>query len=135
MFKYLLTAFTNISANYNLNEGIYLPGYMPRAKFLGGDFSIGAPGFGFLIGDQTDIKQYVLEKGWLVPNKDFSSNYTKQYGNEFNYKISLEPLPLLKMDLYGNRTRVRNEVTSFKYDPAEILVKAVNKYLNILFRL
>lgn len=117
MFKYLLTAFTNISANYNLNEGIYLPGYMPRAKFLGGDFSIGAPGFGFLIGDQTDIKQYVLEKGWLVPNKDFSSNYTKQYGNEFNYKISLEPLPLLKMDLYGNRTRVRNEVTSFKYDP------------------
>ena len=62
----LLTSIKNVSAAYTRTDGTTIPGYLPNSSFAGADPNYGAPGIGFLLGSQADLRQKAVRNGWLT---------------------------------------------------------------------
>jgi len=116
----------NVSGSYTRNEGILLPGYARTTRMVGMDENFDAPGWGFVLGQQnTDIwgnqtgNNYALDaarKGYLVVNPNLNQAYTETFSETWNYKISLEPIKSLKIDLTANRQEAVNMASFFRFD-------------------
>ncbi|MFZ4783897.1 MAG: cell surface protein SprA [Flavobacteriales bacterium] len=117
----------NVNYTYTRNEGILLPGYNRRTTVGGFDSDFSGPGVDFLIGGQnTDIwgnpngGNYALEaanNGWLYQQPYLNNQYNETFSETWNYKINLEPIRYLKIELTANRTEGRNNNAFFRYDP------------------
>lgn len=116
----------NASGSYTRNEGILLPGYARSTRMIGMDENFDAPGWGFVFGQQnTDIwgneaaTNYALsaaENGYLVIQPNLNQQYTETFSETWNYKINLEPIKNLKIELSANRQEARNANSFFRFD-------------------
>ncbi|WP_066223570.1 cell surface protein SprA [Formosa haliotis] len=95
----ILTMVKRIQLNYQENNGTYLPGYLQTPGFLG----TVQPTFGYTIGSQSDIRDYVAKKGWLTVYPDFNEQYTETHNRQLDISANLEPAKDLKIDLIFNR--------------------------------
>ncbi len=113
-FYNLLTSVKKARVNYTENNGIYLPGYVPKIGFLGRDNFSGnlAPTFGFVFGSQIDIRQRAVENGWLlsrgIDDPYYNKTYSRTHFNKFDATIIVEPLKDLDIEFRGNKTYTRN---------------------------
>lgn len=118
----IATSVKKASFNFTRVEGTFLPGFLPEARFLGNSSSyqagqnisslpdydpnipIGlAPGFGFVFGNQRDIRRDAIKYGWISTDTLLNQAYTSKYNTNLSIRISLEPLPELKIDLTADR--------------------------------
>jgi cell surface protein SprA len=116
----------NVSGTYSRNEGILLPGYNRRTNVVGFDQDFEGPGVDFLLGGQnTDIwgnpnggnvALDIANSGWLVQQPFLNNQYSETYTETWNYKINLEPIKYLKVEITGTRTEGRNSNAFFRYD-------------------
>ncbi|MFN0030564.1 MAG: cell surface protein SprA [Flavobacteriales bacterium] len=116
----------NVSGSYTRNEGMLLPGYALKTKVLGMDENFDGPGWGFVAGQQnTDVwgnetgNNYALNaasKGWLISLPTLNTQYSESFSETWNYKINLEPIKSLKIELTANRTEGRNHTSFFRLD-------------------
>ncbi|WDF55941.1 T9SS outer membrane translocon Sov/SprA [Mucilaginibacter sp. KACC 22063] len=113
----LLTSIKNISGTYTRTEGTFLPGYLPRTNYFGQDFSYNAPGLGFLLGSQADIRAKAVANGWITTDTLQNQLYYKTLNENLNFRAVLEPFHDLRIELMALRTQDRNYQTNFKYLP------------------
>nr|WP_261382295.1 cell surface protein SprA [Mucilaginibacter achroorhodeus] len=115
IFMGLLTSVKNISGSYTRTEGTFLPGYLPKSNLFGQDLSYDAPGLGFLLGSQTDIRGRAIASGWITTDTLQNQLFVKSFNEDIQLRSVIEPLPDLRIELRAFRTQDRNYQTQFKY--------------------
>lgn len=113
----LLTSIKNLSGTYTRTEGTFVPGYLPNSNFGGEDFSYNAPGIGFLLGSQADIRPTAVAHGWITKDTLQNQQYWTTQNIDYHLKGTLEPIKDLHIDLQAFKTSDHNYQTNFKYLP------------------
>jgi cell surface protein SprA len=111
----LLTSVKNISGTYTRTEGTFLPGYLPKSNLFGQDLNYNAPGIGFLLGSQADLRDRAIANGWITTDTLQNQLYVKTYNEDIRLRSIIEPITDLRIELIGFKTQDRNYQTSFKY--------------------
>ncbi|WP_428328664.1 cell surface protein SprA [Mucilaginibacter sp.] len=110
----LLTGIKNISGTYTRTDGTFLPGYLPQSNLLGEDLSYNAPGVGFLLGSQADIRAKAINNGWISTDTLQNSLYVTTLNTDLELKSTLEPIKGLRIDLMAFKKQDHTYQTSFK---------------------
>ncbi|WP_449288931.1 T9SS outer membrane translocon Sov/SprA [Mucilaginibacter litoreus] len=114
-FLGVLTGIKNVSGTYTRTEGTFLPGYMPKSNLFGQDLSYDAPGLGFLLGSQADIRDKAIANGWISTDTLQNQLFVKTYNEDIHLRSIIEPIPDLRIELLAFKTQDRNYQTNFKY--------------------
>ena len=114
-FLGVLTGIKNVSGTYTRTESTFLPGYLPTTNFYGADPNYNAPGIGFLLGSQADIRAKALEGGWITKDTLQNQLYITSLMEHMDFKATVEPLRDLQITLLATKTRDLNYQTNFKY--------------------
>ena len=75
-----------------------------------------SPGLGFVIGQNNNVLNNAINKGWLTTDSTFNQPYTERLSETYNYKVSVEPFTDLKIEVSGTRTYAENFSEYFRYD-------------------
>jgi len=110
----LLTTIKNVGGTYTRTEGTFIPGYLPQSNFAGEDLSAGAPGLGFLLGSQADLRSKAISKGWISTDTLQNQLYVKTLNEDLRLKSTLEPVKYLRIELQAFRTENHTFQTNFK---------------------
>lgn len=111
----LLTSVKNVSATYSRKQGTYLPGYLPQSGIFGQNADYNAPGIGFLLGSQTDIRAKAVANGWITTDTLQNQLYTTSLNEDMHFRGVIEPFKGLKIDLIAFKTQDHNYQSNFKY--------------------
>ncbi|MDP2422959.1 MAG: cell surface protein SprA, partial [Bacteroidales bacterium] len=102
------------SLSYTENNGTLLPGFMPEPTFVGNRLSDNAPGWGFVFGDQKDIRYTAVQNGWLSTDSLLNIAYLTRSSKNLVIRANFEPLPDLRIELTADRTEAINHQEYFK---------------------
>src|SRR5690606_24523169 len=106
----------NVSGSYIRNDGTFLPGYLPKTNAFGMDFSMDAPGLGFVLGSQEDIRNRALANGWITRDTLMNQLYVQNLNEKLNLRGTLEPFKDLRIEITALKNQSKNYSTNFKYD-------------------
>jgi cell surface protein SprA len=112
----LLTSITNLNINFTQAKGTFLPGYLPTTKYMGIDNVTGAPGWGFVLGSQRDIRSLAINNGWITTDELQTQLYINTLREDFQLTSNIEPIRDLRISLNATKNRTLNYSTNFKYD-------------------
>jgi len=113
----LLTSIKNVSAAYTRTEGTTIPGYLPNSSFAGEDPNYNAPGIGFLLGSQADLRQKAVRNGWLTTDTLQNQLYITSLTTNLNFKATLEPFKDFRIELIATKTQDQSYQTNLKFSP------------------
>ncbi|MDB5286039.1 MAG: cell surface protein SprA [Mucilaginibacter sp.] len=111
----ILTSIKNISGTYTRTDGTFLPGYLPQSNLFGQDLTYNAPGIGFLLGSQADLRNKAIANGWITTDTLQNQLYVKTYNEDIRLRSIIEPVKDLRIELIAFRTQDKNYQTNFKY--------------------
>lgn len=117
-FTRLVTSVKDINGAYTRVENTFLPGYLPQTNSLGYDFDRNAPGWGFLLGSQRDIRPEAIRNGWITRDTLQNQLYATALTEDLSFRALAEPFPRLQIDLNAIRLDNRTYNASFRYDAA-----------------
>ncbi len=103
------TMLKKIQFNYQENNGIFLPGYLPSIGFIG----TLKPTTGFVFGSQAEIRELAARKGWLTLYPEFNEQYTEVESRQMDIQANLEPINDLTIDVTGSRIYSENYAENF----------------------
>lgn len=113
----LITSVKSANISYTLREGTYIPGFMPRAKWLGADINNNyAPGFGFIFGSQRNIMEQAADEGWISTNPLMNNAYWTKRNETINGSVKVEVIKDFSIDLTFSRTQSEQLSAYYKYD-------------------
>ncbi len=110
----LIIGLKDASLGYSENNGTLLPGFMPEPTFVGNRMRDNAPGWGFVFGDQRDIRPTAVQNGWLSTDSMLNSAFLTRSSKTLNFRGNFEPLPDLRIELNADRTEAINHQEYFK---------------------
>jgi cell surface protein SprA len=113
----LLTSVKSLSMAYTRTDGTFLPGYLPGSNYFGQDFNYNAPGIGFLLGSQADIRQKAVTHGWLTTDTLQNQLYVKTLNEDLHFKGTIELFKDFRIELIAFKTQDHSYQTNFKYLP------------------
>ncbi|MDO5569920.1 MAG: cell surface protein SprA [Bacteroidales bacterium] len=109
----------NITFNYRNTSSTFLPSFNPMiGDFLGQNGSDGfVPGLGFAFGldGGEDFVNKAMNKGWLIVNDSLTSPAIYSSTEDAQYKVSIEPLKGLKIELSGSRVSTQSSQNQFMF--------------------
>ena len=130
MFAYLGTMIRRLQVTYRETNSMTIPGFEPEAGFMGQSLGHGpaAPGldfaFGFIPGDMLERAK---RNGWLSGDTSIVQPATRAHTSDFDIKLTLEPLPGLKVQLNGKRYFAQSSSIIYTYDyPQENMTGSFN---------
>ena len=108
----------NVSFSYRNQYSMYLPGFMPEVGDMFGQRSgdIMSPGLGFAFGFEDD--NYInkaAERGWLLMADSIATPATTSLTEDFQLRMTLEPVKNLKIDLNASRTETKSKSIQYMY--------------------
>jgi len=107
----LIMSLRNITGTYTITQGTILPGFTPDPYLFGLGKGWGAPGWGFVLGQQkSDFQVEAGKNGWLSTSKRLTTPYTQNQMKDLGLRASLEPSNDFKIQLDIKK----NSVTSFQ---------------------
>ena len=125
----ILTLVKKVSGTYSMANGQTLPGFMPKAQYIGMTPGAGwAPGLGFVLGSSFGNDNNIFEKAvahsidvddakrWLTTDSILSNPYIRRNTEIINYRVNTEPLMGLKIDFTGQRNYTENRQFYFRYN-------------------
>ncbi|MDB5020425.1 MAG: hypothetical protein JWQ28_1552, partial [Pedobacter sp.] len=115
-FVGLLTSVKTVNGAFTQTKGTFLPGYLPNSNYLGIDANTGAPGWGFVLGSQQDIRERALQNGWLSRDTLQSQLYVNTLREDLSLTSTVEPIRDLRITLTANRNRTLNYSSNFRYN-------------------
>jgi cell surface protein SprA len=104
----VMMSLRNINVNYSITNGTALPGFMKRPEYVGNDWNANAPGIGFIIGLQDDIRQKAALEGWLTGDTTLNSMYMTNHSENLIVQGTLEPLKGLRINVDMDRRLTSN---------------------------
>ncbi len=108
----LLSSLRTINGAYTKNEGQFLPGYTPGTNILGYDFNSNAPGWGFILGSQSNILNRAIANSWVSTDSLQTRMYTKTYAENLSLVANVEPFRGLRIDF------IFNKIDNYNYSAA-----------------
>ncbi len=105
---------------YTQNNGTLIPGFMSEPDLFGLNFATGAPGLGFVLGSEANIRNLAIDNNWLSKDSLINQAYAKKRTETFGYRINIEPVPGMKLDINGDRTTALNFSEYLRADSAGI---------------
>jgi cell surface protein SprA len=117
-FLNLLTSIKNLSGSYIRNDGTFLPGYLPKTEVFGYDFNANAPGVGFLLGSQQDIRNKALSNGWLTKDTLQNQLYLTNLNQKLNLRGTVELFKDFRIELTAFKDDSKTFSTNFRYSNA-----------------
>lgn len=115
----LLISLKSVSGTYTQTNSTTIPGYKGKTRYFGLDDNYdNAPGIGFVLGDQRDIKRSLADKGLLTIDTRFNSQIITLDKKELNARANFEPLPDLRVEFSAVRSLSFTKSELFKYDPS-----------------
>jgi cell surface protein SprA len=112
----LLTSIRKVEIAFTQTKGTFLPGYLPKTSYFGIDNSTSAPGIGFVLGSQRDIRDMALRNGWITTDELQTQLYINTLREDFQMTSTIEPLKDFRITLSATKNRTLNYSTNFKYD-------------------
>jgi cell surface protein SprA len=113
----LLMSLRSISGTYSIIEGTILPGFAPSPWLFGLD-RYGAPGWGFVLGDQDgDIRFKAAREGWLTTEQELTNYFTQSRTKSLSVRAQVDPTTDLKiqLDIKKDVTDTYQEI--FRFSP------------------
>jgi cell surface protein SprA len=121
-----LIGIQSIRASYSRTGGSEMPGFLgePQAFHFGsqqlslpnGGSSL-APGLPFLMGWQDDnFALMAAGKGWISKDTTILKQFMNQRTENWNFGITFEPIPNVKIDIQGNRVESKNNSSIIQYN-------------------
>lgn len=125
----VLMGIKNASVTFSTTDGILLPGYDNNTQFVGMNPNWSAPGYGFVIGKQNrdifgnpnkwgafdEYAFFAADNEWLIKNKNLNRQYVTNHAQNFQSKITIEPLTGFKIDLNADKNFSENTSSFFRY--------------------
>jgi len=111
----ILTSVKSVNGTYSSTATTFLPGYLPQSNLAGEDLNFNAPGIGFLLGSQADLRSKAIANGWISTDTLQNQLYLKTTFEDYHLKATLEPIPSLRIELTGFKTQDQTYQTNFKY--------------------
>jgi cell surface protein SprA len=123
----LLTLVKKVSGTYSMTNGQSLPGFMPKAQYIGLNSTTWAPGVGFVLGSSFGEDADIFSKAvahsldvddqhrWLTTDSILSDPYVNRKTTNITYRVNAEPFNGLKIDFTGNLTSSENMQHYFRY--------------------
>lgn len=127
-FARVLMALRTGTITYSQNNGMLLPGWNRSPNVLGMDAGFGAPGFGFIMGEQNtnfngdvvrDFASTAASRGWLVQNESIFTPHTQNRTENITARLSLEPFKGMRIEVSANRTIGNNKQSFFRWRESE----------------
>ncbi|MBQ9254498.1 MAG: cell surface protein SprA [Bacteroidales bacterium] len=113
----LATSVKSANITYTVNDGIFIPGFMPTTKYFGmTPNSSWAPGLGFVLGSQKNIMQRAMDNNWLSSDTLFNTAYLSKHNETLNAQVKLEIIKDFNIDLTFKRTESSQYSAYYKYD-------------------
>ena len=119
MLAYVGTMIRKVQVTYRNTNSMTLPGFAPQAGFMGQQRfnNLYAPGFDFAFGGfSDDFVEKAKENGWLSGDTSVVQPATHSKTIDFDAKLTLEPLPGLKIQLNGKRYEAHSSSIIYSYD-------------------
>ena len=119
MFAYVGTMIRRLQITYRETNSMTLPGFEPEAGFMGQRKVDGryAPGFDFAFGFiPNDMIERAKTNGWLSGDTSIIQPATRAHTSDLDIKLTLEPLPGLKVQLNGKRYFAQSTSIIYSYD-------------------
>ena len=127
MFAYLGTMFRRIQVTYRETNSMSLPGFrLDSSKVASNVFFMGqqhmnngldAPGYDFAFGFiPNNMVQRAKDNGWLSDDTSVVQPATRAHTSDLDIKVTLEPLPGLKIQLNGKRHFAQSSSIIYTYD-------------------
>ena len=130
MFAYLGTMVRRLQVTYRETNSMTIPGFEPEAGFMGQAKVNGvwAPGYDFAFGFiPANMIERAKENGWLTGDTSIVQPAIRAHTSDFDIKLTLEPLPGLKVQLNGKRYFAQSTSIIYTFeDPQEILTGSFN---------
>lgn len=116
IFGKLITSLKNINVNYNESFNTRLPGFMDSTKYLGNNWKSGAPGLGFIFGQQPDSVwlNKAAQKGWISRDSNFNYLFQQNYTQTLRMDARLEPFRDFTIDVNLTKSFTKNYTELFK---------------------
>jgi cell surface protein SprA len=117
------------TVSYTQGNGILLPGFNPEPQALGNNWTLNAPGLGFIFGDQKDIRPAAETNHWMTLDTLMNTAYSNKFNENLTISVSVEPIRDLRIEINANRTYSRNHTEYWKannngvfdsYSPSDI---------------
>ncbi len=115
----LLTSVRSVEAAFTENSGLFLPGYLPNTNYFGIENATGAPGWGFVLGSQQDIRLRALQNGWLSQDTLQNQLYINTNRRDLSLSSIVEPINDLRITVFANKNENFNYSTNFRYSQVE----------------
>jgi len=103
---------------YRKADGTQLPGFMPVPDLAGFNLATGAPGLGFILGSQQDLRSKATQNGWLTYDTVLNQAYVTKLTLQMSYRVNASILNAIKIDIVGNRIFSQHYTSFFRYDPS-----------------
>ncbi|MCY3998165.1 MAG: cell surface protein SprA [Flavobacteriaceae bacterium] len=104
-------SFDGFQFQYREDNGIYLPGYLPKTGFVG----VSKPGlFWFSMGGQSDIRFEAAKKGWLTELPQISLNFEQHHRSTFDVSTDFNPSPNILIQLSASRSYSSKVVEDYR---------------------
>ncbi len=116
----LLMSARRASITYRKSGNMTLPGFLPQPGFLGqskGADGLFAPGYAFTFGlfDANSTLDKALENDWLYRSDSIVNPAVVANTTDLDIKVSLEPIPGLKIDLNAKRYTADNTTIQYMF--------------------
>lgn len=117
-FLKLLMMVKNVSLTYSEGNGTLLPGYRGKPVTFGMDPANNAPGWGFVFGDQQDIRNRLVGDSLITTDSLLNNPYMTKHNENLSARVTLEPIKSLKVEVTATRNFSLNHSEFFRYDGA-----------------
>ena len=118
MLAYIGTMFRKLQVTYRNTNSMTVPGFAPQAGFMGQHRfdNLYAPGFDFAFGFfGDDFVEKAKDNRWLSTDTTVVQPATRSMTSDFDAKLTLEPLPGLKIQLNSKRYEAQSSSIIYSY--------------------
>ncbi|HOY03791.1 MAG TPA: cell surface protein SprA [Saprospiraceae bacterium] len=112
---------------YSENFNTVVPGFTPDTKLMGLSEGFKAPGWAFVAGIQPSVEwlDEAGQKGWITQRPELNQQVTRNYTQNFDAGLTVEPFQDFRVELTANKQYSRNSTELFKdqnflLDPNEV---------------
>ncbi|MCQ2346950.1 MAG: cell surface protein SprA [Paludibacteraceae bacterium] len=119
MGAYIGTFIRRVQVTYRETNSMTIPGFAPEAGFMGQRRvdGVNAPGFDFAFGFiRPNYVEDAKRRGWLSGDTSVVQPATRAFTSDFDIKLTLEPLPGLKIQVNGKRYYANTTSIIYSYD-------------------
>lgn len=113
-----LMSIRNVSMTYKNQRSNTLPGYIPGTKIIGMEQfnALTAPGWDYITAlNGENFHELAAQRSWLVKDSTLNSPVLYTKGNSFSFRVAVEPINTLKIDVSFDRSILYNTENYYVY--------------------